>query len=46
MTNRVIPLLYHDVISGSDADYSGFSGTDAAEYKLTVDEFDAHFHQF
>lgn len=42
MSKRVIPLLYHDVLGGSDSDYSGFSGTDAAEYKLTVEEFDAH----
>lgn len=42
MANRAIPLLYHDVIDGDDADSSGFSGTNAAEYKLSVEEFEEH----
>lgn len=42
MMQRAIPLLYHDVISGSDTDCSGFSGTNAAEYKISVEEFDDH----
>lgn len=42
MIKRAIPLLYHDVIDGSDMDASGFAGTDAAEYKLTREEFGSH----
>ena len=42
MTNRVITLLYHDVIDGDDPDVSGFTGANPAEYKLSVDEFDSH----
>ena len=42
MTQRVITLLYHDVINGDDSDISGFSGANPAEYKLTVDEFASH----
>ena len=42
MTQRVITLLYHDVITGDNPDVSGFSGANPAEYKLTVDEFESH----
>ncbi len=42
MNTRAISLLYHDVISGDDPDDSGFEGTDAAEYKLSRDEFSTH----
>ena len=42
MAKRAIPLLYHDVIDGIDTDYSGFSGSNPAEYKISVKEFDAH----
>jgi len=42
MTQRVITLLYHDVISGTDSDVSGFCGANPAEYKLSVDEFESH----
>jgi len=42
MSTRAISLLYHDVISGDDPDDSGFEGTNAAEYKLSRDEFSAH----
>jgi len=42
MTQRVITLLYHDVINGDDSDMSGFSGANPAEYKLPVDEFASH----
>lgn len=42
MNARAISLLYHDVISGDAPDDSGFEGTDAAEYKLTRDEFRTH----
>lgn len=42
MIRRAISLVYHDVISGSDADHSGFSGTNAAEYKIAVEDFDNH----
>lgn len=44
MTKRAITLVYHDVIKGTDADYSGFSGKNPAEYKITVDEFDKHLN--
>lgn len=40
MKQRVIALLYHDVISGNDPDVSGFSGINPAEYKISVQEFD------
>ena len=42
MNRRAISLLYHDVISGNNPDDSGFAGTDAAEYKLSRDEFSIH----
>lgn len=42
MLSRVITLLYHDVLDGKDPDASGFSGPNAAEYKLPVDEFKLH----
>ena len=42
MTERVITLLYHDVIDGEDPDASGFSGANPAEYKLSVNELDSH----
>lgn len=42
MLSRVITLLYHDVLDGQDPDTSGFSGPNAAEYKLSVDEFRQH----
>lgn len=45
MAKRAIPLLYHDVIGiSNNNDYSGFSGTDAAEYKLSVKEFEDHLY--
>ena len=42
MKQRVITLLYHDVIKGDDPDTSGFSGVNPAEYKLPTDEFASH----
>lgn len=42
MGNKAITLLYHDVISGENADESGFSGTNSAEYKLSCTEFEEH----
>lgn len=42
MNTRAITLLYHDVISSGDPDASGFAGANAAEYKLSMDEFTAH----
>lgn len=42
MIARAISLLYHDVICGNDPDASGFQGANAAEYKLSRDEFSAH----
>jgi len=42
MNARAIALLYHDVIDGGDPDASGFSGSNAAEYKLSRDEFRSH----
>lgn len=42
MTQRAISLLYHDVISGVNTDCSGFSGKDAADYKINVDDFGLH----
>jgi peptidoglycan/xylan/chitin deacetylase (PgdA/CDA1 family) len=42
MKQRVIPLMYHDVISGDDPDSSGFSGPNTAEYKISLEEFDDH----
>jgi peptidoglycan/xylan/chitin deacetylase (PgdA/CDA1 family) len=44
MKQRVITLLYHDVIDGDDPDVSGFSGNNPAEYKLSVNEFKSHLH--
>ncbi len=42
MNRRAIVLLYHDVINGDDPDISGFGGKNAAEYKLSVKEFERH----
>jgi peptidoglycan/xylan/chitin deacetylase (PgdA/CDA1 family) len=42
MANRVMALLYHDVVNGMDFGMSGFSGKDADEYKLTQKEFEEH----
>ena len=39
---RAISLLYHDVIVGDNPDVSGFPGSNAAEYKLSRDEFSHH----
>jgi peptidoglycan/xylan/chitin deacetylase (PgdA/CDA1 family) len=35
-------LMYHDVVEAADADASGFPGRDAALYKVTPEQFDAH----
>lgn len=37
-----LTLLYHDVVSREQSDASGFSGGDAARYKLTPAEFQDH----
>lgn len=42
MADRVTALLYHDVVDSQDFDRSGFSGKNAAEYKLTLNEFKGH----
>jgi len=42
MIDRVITLLYHDVIDGGNYDSSGFGGSNPAEYKITSEVFDAH----
>lgn len=42
MNAHAITLLYHDVINGPDPDVSGFEGANAAEYKLSRDEFSIH----
>lgn len=42
MADRVTALLYHDVIDGGGYDKSGFSGKNAAEYKLLKNEFEEH----
>jgi peptidoglycan/xylan/chitin deacetylase (PgdA/CDA1 family) len=39
---RIISLEYHDVVTGSDFDSSGFPGSAPASYKLTAEDFDAH----
>ena len=38
----MITLLYHDVTRTNDDDSSGFTGPEAARYKLTPDEFERH----
>jgi len=35
-------LMYHDIVPKGDEDASGFPGIDAALYKLTPEQFDAH----
>src|ERR1041384_5596992 len=35
-------LMYHDVVPAGAEDTSGFPGRDAALYKVTPDQFDAH----
>ena len=42
MTKRARTLLYHDVITGTDPDASGFSGANPAEYKIQTEEFGRH----
>jgi len=39
---KVASLLYHDVVTGSDFQSSGFSGADADIYKLTSEQFRRH----
>lgn len=41
----MINLLYHDVTDAGREDSSGFSGPEAARYKLTTQEFAAHLDQ-
>jgi peptidoglycan/xylan/chitin deacetylase (PgdA/CDA1 family) len=38
----MITLMYHDVVPAGEEDTSGFSGRDAAIYKVTPALFDAH----
>ncbi|HEX4135837.1 MAG TPA: polysaccharide deacetylase family protein [Bryobacteraceae bacterium] len=38
----MISLLYHDVVADSDFSASGFGGSGADRYKLTVPEFENH----
>jgi hypothetical protein len=35
-------LMYHDVVPAGAEDSSGFPGRDAALYKVTPQQFDAH----
>src|SRR4030095_14792686 len=35
-------LMYHDVVPAGEADASGFPGADAALYKVTPEQFEAH----
>jgi peptidoglycan/xylan/chitin deacetylase (PgdA/CDA1 family) len=37
-------LIYHDVLPDDGTDDSGFSGADAASYKLTAQRFERHLH--
>src|SRR5919106_642654 len=37
-----VALIYHDVVSGSEADTVGFPGPTAARYKLEPAQFEAH----
>lgn len=37
-------LIYHDVLPDDGTDDSGFSGADAASYKLTAKRFEQHLH--
>ena len=39
---RAISLLYHDVVLPGDFEASGFSGADAAVYKLELPDFQRH----
>ena len=39
---RLTTLIYHDVLSDSGVDDSGFSGADAASYKLSSAQFRKH----
>ena len=39
---RAISLMYHDVITSDDWDSSGFPGSIAAPYKMTLDDFSDH----
>jgi peptidoglycan/xylan/chitin deacetylase (PgdA/CDA1 family) len=41
-TTTTFSLIYHDVIEPGAEDRSGFPGADAAVYKLTVKDFEAH----
>src|SRR5437660_789594 len=37
-------LMYHDVVSATNVDGSGFPGRDAALYKIGPEQFDAHLY--
>jgi hypothetical protein len=39
---NAIALMYHDIVPSARRDSSGFAGPDAARYKLTPGQFDAH----
>jgi peptidoglycan/xylan/chitin deacetylase (PgdA/CDA1 family) len=41
---KVVALMYHDVVPAGHEESSGFAGADAARYKLTPEQFDAHLH--
>lgn len=41
---RAISLIYHDVTERGEAEKSGFTGADAALYKLDCNQFDAHLN--
>src|SRR5438045_896098 len=38
----MITLMYHDVVTRGSEDSSGFPGGDAASYKVTPEQFEAH----
>jgi peptidoglycan/xylan/chitin deacetylase (PgdA/CDA1 family) len=38
----VIALMYHDIVAAGAEDTSGFPGRDAALYKVTPEQFEAH----
>lgn len=39
---RAISLMYHDVVDLAAHELSGFAGADAATYKITASQFEAH----
>jgi len=41
---KIISLMYHDVVDGSEHEASGFPWPDAAIYKLDRDQFAAHLN--